>query len=70
MNVGVKIFRHIVVYNVRNTLNVDTTRGDIGSDKNSVTTILKAVERLLSLPLREISVKRRDVLPLASELLR
>jgi hypothetical protein len=69
VDVGIEILRHVVVYNVRNSLHVDTARCDIGRDKNPVTAILKAVQRLLAFPLREISVQRGYVLTLASKLL-
>jgi hypothetical protein len=69
VNVGIEILRHVVVHNVRNSLHVDTARGDIGRDQHSVTTILKAVQRLLALPLRKVSVHRGYMLPLARELL-
>jgi hypothetical protein len=69
VDVGVKILRHVVVHNVRNPLHVDTARCDVGGDKNSITAIFEAVQRLLSLSLREVAVKRCYVLTLTSELL-
>jgi hypothetical protein len=70
VNVGVKILRHVVVHDVRNALYVDTTGGDIGRDEDSVTPILKAVQRVLSLPLRKVSMKGCYVLSPLRELLR
>jgi hypothetical protein len=67
--VGIKIFRHVVVYDVGNALNVDTTSCDVGCDKDTVTTIFKSVKRLLTLSLREVAVKRRYVLSTTSKLL-
>jgi hypothetical protein len=69
VNVGIEILRHVVVYNVRNSLHVDTARGDIRRDEHSVTAVLKAVQSLLALTLREVSVHGRYMLPLARELL-
>jgi hypothetical protein len=42
---------------VRYTLNVDTTRSDIGSDHHTGFTITEALQRLLSLRLREVAVQ-------------
>jgi ABC-type enterochelin transport system ATPase subunit len=69
VNVRIKVLRHVVVYNVRNTLHVDTPCCDIGSDKDTIATIFKAVQRLLSLSLGKIPVQGCDVLTSASELL-
>jgi hypothetical protein len=43
---------------VRNAINVDTTRCDIGCNHHAVLSITKAIERILTLALREIPVQR------------
>jgi hypothetical protein len=69
VNVGIQILRHIVIYNVRNPLHVDTASRDIGCDQDTVSPVLKSVERLLTLALREVTVQRCNVLTTTSELL-
>jgi hypothetical protein len=69
VDVGVKVLRHVVVYNVRDPLYVDTTRGDIRCDKDSVTTILESVQCLLALSLRKVSMERGHMLTTPRELL-
>jgi hypothetical protein len=69
VDVGIKVLRHVVVYNVRNSLHVDTASCNISRDKDTVTTVLKSVKRLLPLSLRKVAVQRRYVLTTTSKLL-
>jgi hypothetical protein len=69
VDVCIEVFRHVVVNNVGYSLYVDTASCDVGCYEDTVTTILETVERLLTLCLREVSVKRRYVLTTTSKLL-
>ena len=57
--VGFGIVRNIVVNNVTDTLNVETTGSDIGSDQNIERTFLQAVDHLLTQRLAHITIKSR-----------
>jgi hypothetical protein len=73
VNVGIKGIRHIVVYNVSDTFNVDSTSRDVGCDHHAERAVLESRERSRALALREVSVKRSridaDLLKALTELL-
>jgi hypothetical protein len=68
VDVRVQILWHIVVNYVSDSFHVDTTSCDVSRDHDAIPAILKSRQRLLTLPLREISVKRCHVLSLLSKL--
>src|SRR6266705_3652357 len=52
--------RYVIVDHVRNPLDVDAARGDVGRDENLDPPALQVVERALALALAPVPVERRD----------
>ncbi len=52
-------FRDIVIDDVRDVRNIDTARGNIGGDEDTVIAVGKAFEGLVALRLRAVAVYLR-----------
>lgn len=57
MDVRLDVLWHVVIEYVRNSLNINSTRSDVGRDQHPESRIAKSIECLLSLCLREVSVE-------------
>ena len=70
VDVGVGGVGHVVVDDVRDTVNVETARGDVGGDHDGEVPGLETVQGLLALSLRAIAVQARDAEPGMGDLAR
>lgn len=64
VGVGVDRVGHVVIDDVRDLRHVDPARGDVGGNKNIISAVAKAVDRVLPLILRHVSLKRRNTMSL------
>lgn len=60
MDVGVGGIGHVVVDNVRDAVNVETARRDVGSDHDMKVSRFESVKRALALSLRTVAVQACD----------
>ena len=61
---------HIVVDDVRDAVDVETARRNIGGDHDAEVSSLEAAQRLFALPLRAVAVQTRDTESCVSDLTR
>src|SRR6266508_2859947 len=61
------ILGEVVVHDVADVLDVQAARGEVRGDEDLDLAALELVERALALPLREVAMDRRDVLPAAQQ---
>ena len=59
MNKIFRYLRNVVVNYMSNMLYIDTTRGDVGCDEDTVTAFGEALKRLIALCLRTVAVNLR-----------
>lgn len=67
VNVVVDVGRHVVVDDVLHVRNVESTGGDVGSDKDRLLSSLEKTKGLLTLVLRAVAVNARRGVALALE---
>ena len=60
MNEIFSLLGQIVVDDMRDVIDVDAARGDVGSDEYTAITIFEALERVIPLALRAVSVDGGD----------
>ena len=51
------ILRNVIVDDMRNAVDINSTRSDVGRDKNSVTSLLESIESSLALSLSPVRMK-------------
>jgi hypothetical protein len=67
VHVVVDVSRHVVVDDVRDVVDVEAARGDVGGDEHWRAAVAERLERVLALALRAVAVDRRGRQALAVE---
>ena len=70
VDVGIGSVWHIEVDHMRNTVNIQTTRRNVGGDHDAEVTCLEAVQGLFALSLCAIAVQAGDTMPRVRNLTR
>ena len=70
MDIGVGGVGHVEINHVRDTVDVETARGDVGGDHDGEVSRFETVQGLFALSLRAVAVQARDAEPGMGDLAR